>query len=148
MLIVACQSTWGPKQDRHCWAEEVVWPMALPEETSLANLSLVTQSGKLAPVGFGKEAFMSSAGENAECPWFREGKRSAAQDHSWAITQKGFGREPGLPLFLTCMVLHPNWSQAHPWHMRTLNSENELCEAHYSNVVQGPPTSASPGGSS
>lgn len=61
-----------PKQDGLCCVKEAVWPMAFPEGASLANLNLVTQSGKLAPVGFGKEAFMSSAGENEECHWFRE----------------------------------------------------------------------------
>lgn len=64
----------APRTTDNGWAEEVVWPPALPEETSLANLSLVTQSGKLAPVGFGRAALMSSAGENAECPRFREEK--------------------------------------------------------------------------
>lgn len=79
----------GPKQDRERCVKEAVWPTAFTEGASLANLTLVTQSGKLAPVGFGKEAFMSSAGENAECHQFRGEKNLLHQDDSWAITQKG-----------------------------------------------------------
>lgn len=56
---MASQPSGGPKQDGHRWDEEVVWPTVLPEGVSLVDLSLVTQSGKLAPVGSGKEASMS-----------------------------------------------------------------------------------------
>lgn len=42
MLTVACQPSWGPKQDRNRGAEEVVWPTAHPEGASLANLGPVT----------------------------------------------------------------------------------------------------------
>ena len=98
-LIVACQPSMRPEQDRHRCIEEAVWPTAFPEGASLANLSLVTQAGKPAPVGFGKEAFVSSAGENAECHWFREEKNLLHQDDSWAITQKGLALRLGYLCF-------------------------------------------------
>ena len=104
--MMASQPSGGPKQDGHRWDEEVVWPTVLPEGVSLVDLSLVTRSGKLAPVGLGKEASMSSAGENAECPWFGEEKDLLHPHHSRALTREGVAVCPATSVSGTCSVAH------------------------------------------
>lgn len=59
---------------------------------------------------------MSSAGENAVSLVSR-GKDLLPRSQLGHRTE-GLGREPELPLFLTRMVLHPNWTEAHPWYMK------------------------------
>lgn len=102
---------------------EEVWPTAFPEGVSLANLSLVTQPGKLALVGFGKQASVSSAGEDANCPWFRE-ERLCYPHCRWALAQERLPECPAPFVSDMCSIpfkLEPGSSLAH----RASSSEND-----------------------